>query len=87
LRESIALSVGALISSLLLSGIAVAQEPYSVSGPAAGSNVKPSTAIQKEDEGRSASVDAWKQASYPGVHPTGAGVPGVEGKPGTQSGK
>ena len=53
MSKSTALSAGVLIFSLVLSGVAFAEEPYSVSGPANGSNVKPSTAIQKENEGRS----------------------------------
>ena len=46
-----------------------AQEPYSVSGPASGSNVEPSTAIQKENEGRSAIVDARFFAHMVSVQP------------------
>ena len=45
MSKSTALSAGVLIFSLVLSGLAFAQEPYSVSGPASGSNVEPSTAI------------------------------------------
>jgi hypothetical protein len=61
MSKSTALSAGVLIFSLVLSGVAFAQEPYSVSGPANGSNVEPSTAIQKENEGRSALVDSRRQ--------------------------
>ena len=86
MSKSTALSAGALIFSLVLSGVAFAQEPYSVSGQASGSNVEPSTAIQKENEGRSAIVDAKRP--NPETHrPNGAGAPGVEGSPGTQSGR
>ena len=86
MNKSTALSVGALIFGMVLSGMAVAQEPYSVSGPGAGSNVEPSTAIQKESEGRLASVDA-RRPHPETLRPNGAGAPGVEGSPGTQSGR
>jgi hypothetical protein len=61
--------------SLCLGGVAIAQQDGSTSGPASGTNVQPSTAIQKET-GRS-SVGG----------PTGGGEPGVEGKPGAESGR
>ena len=41
MSKSTALSAGVLIFSLVLSGVAFAQEPYSVSGPASGLNVEP----------------------------------------------
>jgi hypothetical protein len=41
--------------SLFLAGAAFAQVPGNTSGPASGDNVKPSTAIQKENSGRSRS--------------------------------
>jgi hypothetical protein len=41
------------------------------SGPAVGTDVQPSTAIQKDQTGRSSA---------------GGGAPGVEGKPGSESG-
>jgi hypothetical protein len=63
-------------AGLLLGGAAMAQNSGSSSGPATGKGVEPSTAIQKE-EGRSADQ---------GNVPTGAGAPGIEAKPGTQSG-
>lgn len=59
---------------LLLAGAALAQEPGNTSGPASGTNVKPSTAIQKENPG-------------PPGSPNAAGAPGVEGKPGVQGGQ
>jgi hypothetical protein len=86
MSKSKALSAGVLIFSLVLSGVAFAQEPYSVSGPANGSNVEPSTAIQKENEGRSAIVDSRRQDPET-LRPHGAGAAGVEGSPGTQSGR
>ena len=45
MSKSTALIAGVLLFSLVLSGVAFAQEAYSVSGPASGSNVEPSTAI------------------------------------------
>jgi hypothetical protein len=63
---------------LLASGVAFAQQPGSTSGPAAGKNVEPSTAIQK---GNSA-VSQDRGASS-----TAAGAPGVEAKPGTEGGR
>jgi len=68
------------IVSLLVGGIAVAGQLGDASGPAAGKNVEPSTAIQK-DEGRSTSGGQDSRGS-----PIAAGAPGVEGKPGSQSG-
>ena len=48
------------------------------SGPAVGTDVQPSTAIQKDQTGRS---------SAGGGHTSNAaGAPGVEGKPGSESG-
>jgi hypothetical protein len=86
MSKSTALSAGVLIFSLVLSGVAFAQEPYSVSGPANGSTVEPSTAIQKENEGRSAIVDS-RRPDPETLRPHGAGAAGVEGSPGTQSGR
>lgn len=82
----IALSAGTLVSALFLSGIALAQQP-NPSGPAVGSDVTPSTAIQKETEGRSGAGEAPKQPSPEIGAPAAAGVPGAEGKPGSQSGQ
>jgi hypothetical protein len=62
---------------LLASGVAFAQQPGSTSGPAAGKNVEPSTAIQKENS--AGSQDR-------GASSTAAGAPGVEAKPGTEGG-
>jgi len=62
---------------LLASGVAFAQQPGSTSGPAAGTNVEPSTAIQKENSAGSQGRGAPSPA---------AGAPGVEAKPGTEGG-
>lgn len=79
----------ALLSCLFLSvAAAAAQTPQSsISGPAMGTNVEPSAAVQKQSEGRSAS----SMARDPSLIFTGsalsAGAPGVEGAPGTESGR
>jgi hypothetical protein len=65
------------IAFLFSSGIAFAEQPGSTTGPAAGRNVEPSTAIQKENSGDSGAQGA----------PTAAGSPGVEAKPGSEGGK
>jgi hypothetical protein len=67
--------------SLFLAGAAFAQAPGNTSGPASGDNVKPSTAIQKENSGRSSA-----SGGAPIGSPNAAGAPGAEGKPGAQSG-
>ena len=64
-------------ASWLFGSLAIAQTLENSSGPAAGGDVKPTTAVQKQ-EGRST-----EDQSTP---PTGAGTPGIEAKPGTQSG-
>lgn len=74
----------ATTASLMLGGIAIAQADDmkspsaagNTSGTAAGGNVKPSTAVQKE--GRSSS-DAQQ-------HSPAAGSPGVEGPAGSENG-
>jgi hypothetical protein len=70
------------ITSLFFGGVAVAQQPGSTSGPAAGSNIEPSTAVQKQQgEGRSVGgVPDFRSSAQ------AAGAPGIEGKPGTQGG-
>ena len=62
---------------LLASGVAFAQQPGSTSGPAAGKNVEPSTATQKKNS---------PQPQDRGASSNAAGAPGVEAKPGTESG-
>lgn len=74
-----ALAVGGLLAGLLAAApIVMAAEQGSTSGPAAGSNVKPGTAVQKEDMG-----GASTSAGQSGV---AAGAPGVAGQPGNKSG-
>ncbi|SFK78947.1 hypothetical protein [Methylocapsa palsarum] len=58
---------------LILSvAFASAQQAGVTTGPASGTNIEPSTAIQKDASGRSA---------------TEAGAPGVEAKPGSEGGR
>ena len=68
-------------ASLVLGGVAVAQQPGVTSGPTATTNVEPTTAIQKQGEGRSigGALD-FRDSSM------AAGAPGIQGKPDTQSG-
>jgi hypothetical protein len=74
IRISLMLST---IAFLFAGGIAIAEQPGSTTGPAAGRNVEPSTAIQKENGGD------WGARGAP----TAAGSPGVEAKPGTEGGR
>jgi hypothetical protein len=53
----------------------------STSGPAAGTNVEPSTVTQKQNTGRSAASERELHGSS-----SAAGAPAIEGNPGTQSG-
>jgi len=63
------------------SACAIAQGQGTTSGPASGTNVEPNTAIQKQTTGPSGATSSeWKASSE------AAGVPGIEGKPGTESG-
>src|SRR5918911_1701132 len=58
-------------------------QPGSTSGPAAGSPVQPSTAVQKQTPGAAPQGMTGAQAQQGGV---GAGAPGVTAKPGTEGG-
>ena len=91
----ITLYAAALVSSLSLSGMALAAEApkASVSGPANGTNVEPSAAVQKQAL-QSRIMEGRSLFSIPKSLPVGilggalaAGAPGVEGAPGTQSGR
>jgi hypothetical protein len=73
------------ISSFFLSGAALAQQQSgNTSGPAVGKNVLPSTVVEKQYEGRSNTSEQDKQL---GASSRAAGSPGIEGKPGAQSGQ
>jgi uncharacterized low-complexity protein len=76
----------ALASALLLGSAAWAQQTGgagSTTGPAAGTNVQPSTATQKEGTG-SSDASGRSATSAPGA---AGGAAGVEGKPGNKSGR
>ncbi len=66
-------------------GVAVAQQRQtgSTSGPAAGSSVEPSTAVEKQNP----YIPQAGHEKKSGVSGTSAGAPGIEGSPDTQSGK
>jgi hypothetical protein len=65
-----------LVALLVSSGGAFAAEPGITTGPAAGTNVEPSTALQKGSGAGSSEGSS-----------VAAGSPGVEAKPGTEAGK
>jgi hypothetical protein len=78
----------AVLLTLLSPVAAVAQMPdASVSGPANGTNVVPSAAVQKQIERRSVSDLAKDQPSALMGSALAAGAPGVEGAPGAKSGR
>ncbi len=67
-----------LCFTLALGGVAVAeQQSGSTSGPAVRENVEPPTVTEKKYEGRSITPQEGNPAT---------GMPGVQGKPGTESG-
>ena len=78
---------GAAVSALLALGpTAMAQQgtapgqPGSTSGPASGTHVEPSTAVQKQNpSGQATGAEAGQGAA-------GAGAPGAAASPGTQGG-
>jgi hypothetical protein len=86
----ITLYAAALGPILSLPGVAIAADApeASVSGPANGTNVEPSAAVQKQAqsqmEGRSV---FFRSKILPFGAALAAGAPGVEGAPGTQSGR
>jgi hypothetical protein len=65
------------IALLSVGGVAFAQESGTTTGPAAGTNVEPSTATEKKNEN-----DQQRRQGGP----VGGGTPGVEAMPGTQGG-
>jgi hypothetical protein len=74
---------GAVVASALVIGSAAwAQQTGgagSTTGPAAGGNVQPSTAVQKQDDASGRSATSAPTAA--------GGAAGVEGKPGNKSGR
>lgn len=83
------LCAAALLAGLSFSAGAVAAKASigSVSGPASGTDIIPSTAFQKEMmEGRSVSGPVGKKTGDLMSALISVGGPGIEGLPGTQSG-
>ena len=79
------LAGGALIASLALGQPALAQQRGSTTGPAVGTPVMPSTAVQKESPAATAgSGQSGAAAVRPGA--VGVGAPGVAAKPGSEGG-
>jgi hypothetical protein len=86
----ISLGAAALLSCLSLSTVAIAAQlpSGSVSGPASGTNVVPSTAAQKQMmEGRSAAAPSPEFMAEVMGALVAVGAPGIEGAPNTQSGR
>jgi hypothetical protein len=85
----ITLCATALVSCLFLSATATPAQTLnaSVSGLANGTNVEPSAAVQKRTEGRSVSGNATRPSPDLIGSALAAGAPGVEGAPGTESGR
>lgn len=83
------LCAAAVLAALSLSaaGVAAKAAVGSVSGPASGIDVVPSTAFQKEMlEGRSVSGPTEQKTAELMSALVAVGAPGIEGLPGTQSG-
>ena len=64
--------------------LAQQQQQSNTSGPAAGTNVQPSTAVQKENEQQRS--QSGTTAQQPAGNVAG-GAPGAEAKPGTEGGQ
>jgi hypothetical protein len=76
-RRQIYLTLWTMVA-LAFGGAALAQQqPGNTSGPAVKKNVEPPTVVEKQFEGRSMTPEEGNPAT---------GMPGVEGKPGTESG-
>jgi hypothetical protein len=75
-------------SAILLAGVTVgsavqaqqAGSSGSTSGPAAGGNVQPSTAVQKDN------MQSQGAGAHTGAPATAAGAPGATARPGTEAG-
>ena len=84
MRTKTILTGAAVASALVIGSAAWAQQTGgagSTTGPAAGTNVQPSTATQKENTGGSDGRSATRAPTAAG------GAAGVEGKPGNKSGR
>jgi uncharacterized low-complexity protein len=76
------LTGAAIASALLIGSAAFAQQTGgagTTTGPAAGTNVQPSTATQKQNDSSGRSATSAPSAA--------GGAAGVEGKPGNKSGR
>jgi uncharacterized low-complexity protein len=76
------LTGAAVASALLIGSAALAQQTGgagTTTGPAAGTNVQPSTATQKQNDSAGGSASSAPSAA--------GGAAGVEGKPGNKSGR
>jgi hypothetical protein len=75
---------------LMLGGPAVAQNtgnaPGNTSGPATGGNVKPSTAVQKDNPAGQMAAGPHGGAGQTAAGSMGAGAPGMAAKPGSEAG-
>lgn len=81
--KTLLIAMLSLALAAVASPSAFAEEDGVTSGPAAGTPVEPSGAVQKENPDNP-DVDPGNVSGPSG---TSAGAPGVEGKKGTQSGK
>ncbi len=73
-----------LVGALLFASTPVyAEDLGDTSGPAGGSTVTPSTAVQKDNM----HIPDINPSDVSGPSGTSAGAPGIEGKKGTQSGQ
>jgi hypothetical protein len=82
MRVKTILTGAAVASALVIGSAAWAQQTGgagSTTGPAAGGNVQPSTAVQKQDDASGRSATSAPSAA--------GGAAGVEGKPGNKSGR
>jgi hypothetical protein len=84
----------AAVSTLLaVAPAAIAQQgtqsgqPGVTSGPAGGTNVEPSTAVQKQNPPGQTTGATGAQGTEAAQGAMGAGAPGVSAKPGTQGGQ
>jgi hypothetical protein len=86
-RKSIC-AAALVLSATFLAGPGRAEEKLpSVSGPANGTNVEPSAAVQKQTGGPSVISLALRQPSPVIGSVLSSGAPGVEGLPGGPSGR
>lgn len=73
-------AAGGLLLGLLAAAPAIAADQGTTSGPAAGTPVKPSTAMSNKDNGNASPSTQAVQGNL------GTGAPGVKAKPNTEAG-